>query len=167
LTFDSIIFSPSDTHQCGTLAKYLKIFDDAGINLSHIESRSSTRGPGYEFMVECDALAAESSTDQLHDALEAVREKSGYFQIISRAYHEEELADEETEVVPWFPRRIRELDRFANQILSYGAELDSDHPGFTDPVYRKRRQYFADIAYNYRHGEPVSKSYTQSFFRDT
>ena len=30
--------------------------------------------------------------------------------------------------VPWFPRRIKDLDRFANQILSYGAELDSDHP---------------------------------------
>lgn len=23
---------------------------------------------------------------------------------------------------------MRDLDRFANQILSYGAELDSDHP---------------------------------------
>lgn len=30
--------------------------------------------------------------------------------------------------VPWFPRSIQELDRFANQILSYGAELDADHP---------------------------------------
>ena len=30
--------------------------------------------------------------------------------------------------VPWFPRTIQELDRFANQILSYGAELDADHP---------------------------------------
>jgi len=52
--------------------------------------------------------------------------------------------------VPWFPRRMRDLDKFANQILSYGAELDSDHPGFTDPVYRKRRKYFADIAYHYK-----------------
>lgn len=60
-----------------------------------------------------------------------------------------------TAAVPWFPRRIRDLDRFANQILSYGAELDSDHPGFTDPVYRDRRKYFADIAYNYKHGQPL------------
>ena len=30
--------------------------------------------------------------------------------------------------VPWFPRTISDLDRFANHILSYGSELDSDHP---------------------------------------
>lgn len=49
------------------------------------------------------------------------------------------------------------MDRFANQILSYGAELDSDHPGFTDPAYRARRKYFADIAYNYKHGQPLPR----------
>lgn len=113
-------------------------FDDADIS------------KGYEFMVECDAHA----NTKLYDALEELKEKCGYFQIISRAYHDDEVADE-TEVVPWFPRRIRELDRFANQILSYGSELNADHPGFTDPVYRQRRKYFADIAYNYKHGEPV------------
>lgn len=46
----------------------------------------------------------------------------------------------------WFPRSIRDLDRFASRTLNAGAELTSDHPGFTDSVYRQRRQYFADIA---------------------
>lgn len=30
--------------------------------------------------------------------------------------------------MPWFPNDIQDLDRFANQILSYGSELESDHP---------------------------------------
>ncbi len=54
------------------------------------------------------------------------------------------------ESIPWFPGRIADLDRFANQILSYGSELNSDHPGFTDPVYRARRKEFADIAFHYK-----------------
>ena len=36
------------------------------------------------------------------------------------------------EAVSWFPRMIQDLDKFANQILSFGSEFDSDHPGFTD-----------------------------------
>ncbi|XP_055531347.1 protein henna [Wyeomyia smithii] len=139
----SILFSPLQ-EEAGALAKMLKIFDEHRVNLVHIESRSSTRGPGYEFMVECD-----SKSKNLSAAIEAVRGKSDYFNIISRDYKDNAAA------VPWFPRRIRDLDRFANQILSYGAELDSDHPGFTDPTYRERRKYFADIAFNYKHGQPL------------
>ena len=57
--------------------------------------------------------------------------------------------------IPWFPQHISELDRFANQILSYGSELDSDHPGFTDDVYRARRKEFADIAFHYKHHQRI------------
>mgnify|MGYP003692187371 CR=1 FL=1 len=31
-------------------------------------------------------------------------------------------------LVPWFPKKPSDLDKYANKILSYGSELDSDHP---------------------------------------
>nr|CAD7589164.1 unnamed protein product [Timema genevievae] len=132
-------------------SEQLPVLDKHGVNLLHIESRSSLRFPGqYEFMVECAPCA------NLGAAIENLREGSSYFNIITRNHKDNRGT------VPWFPRRIRDLDKFANQILSYGSELDADHPGFTDPVYRARRKYFADIAFHYKHGEPLPHvNYTQ------
>ncbi|KAF2359016.1 Phenylalanine-4-hydroxylase tetrameric form [Trinorchestia longiramus] len=139
-----LIFSMEE--EVGALARALKIFEEAEVNLRHIESRPSQRKANYEFVVECDAKKGN-----LDSAVAKLKPVCSYFQVVARAHQGHK------ETVPWYPRRIKDLDRFANQILSYGNELDSDHPGFTDEVYRKRRQYFADIAYNYRHGEDIPR----------
>jgi len=138
----SIIFSLEN--EVGALAHGLKIFTKYSVNLLHIESRSSARLPGYEFMVQIDTKVGD-----VESALNEIRQNATYFQIIATDYKDT------SDSVPWFPVNIKDLDKFANQILSYGSELDSDHPGFTDPVYRARRKEFADIAFNYKHGTPI------------
>ncbi|KAL4612665.1 phenylalanine-4-hydroxylase isoform X1 [Arapaima gigas] len=141
----SCIFSLKE--EVGALAKALRLFEEKGINLKHIESRPSRLNEQeFEFFISVDSAC----THALDEVISALRTQiSGNVHELSR--------NKQKDTVPWFPNDIQDLDRFANQILSYGSELDADHPGFTDPVYRARRKEFADIAYNYRHGQPIPR----------
>ncbi|XP_026100603.1 phenylalanine-4-hydroxylase-like, partial [Carassius auratus] len=120
---------------------------EKGINLTHIESRPSRNNKEeYEFFISVD----QASSNALDEVVDGLRTQiTGQVHELSR--------NKQKDTVPWFPNDIQDLDRFANQILSYGSELDSDHPGFTDPMYRARRKEFADIAYNYRHGQVIPR----------
>jgi len=134
----SIIFS---------LSKYSKGLADAlmclkTIDLIHIESKNL--GDTFEFYAETKDSPEDGSFQAAIDALKAHSFVTGV-----KVF----TAGDDDGNIPWFPRHISELDRFANQILTYGSELDSDHPGFVDPVYRARRKEFADIAFKYRHHE--------------
>ncbi|XP_059157486.1 protein henna-like isoform X2 [Physella acuta] len=142
----SIIFSLPE--KIGVLAAALKVFEEHGVNLHHIESRPSRGDPkSFEFFVACD-----NQTGGLKEAIDHLRKSANKLTILSR-----KVENGESDEVPWFPRRIKDLDRFANQILSYGSELDADHPGFTDPVYRERRKEFADIAFHYKYGQQIPR----------
>lgn len=146
----SIIFSMNE--EVGALAKALVIFEKHSVNLTHIESRSSKdTSKTYDFFVLCN-----SQSGDLKSALDELRALSTKLTVYAHDGVNANLGDD-TNTVPWFPRKISELDEFANHILSYGSELESDHPGFTDQVYRERRKYFADLAIQYRHGQPLPR----------
>ncbi|KAF4798402.1 Tryptophan 5-hydroxylase 1 [Turdus rufiventris] len=178
----AIIFSLKN--EVGGLVKALKLFQEKHVNLVHIESRKSKRrNSEFEIFVDCDtnreqlneifqllkshvnivsvsptehfSVQADESAVTNTAILESSISSSGVQGIINNLV--DSMPSLDMENVPWFPKKISDLDKCANRVLMYGSDLDADHPGFKDNVYRKRRKYFADLAMNYKHGDPIPK----------
>lgn len=145
----TIIFTLKE--EAGALAETLRIFKSKKINLTHIESRpSKSREGSYEILVECDENSDRAAIEEI---LKLCRSRAECI----RVHDFNTQVKQNKESVPWFPVKISDIDQFANRVLSYGAELDADHPGFKDPVYRARRKEFADVAYNFKYGEKIPR----------
>nr|XP_033484099.1 tryptophan 5-hydroxylase 1-like isoform X3 [Epinephelus lanceolatus] len=143
----TIIFSLRN--EVGGLVKALRLFQEKHVNLVHIESRKSKRrNSDFEIFVDCD-----SDHEQLKELTQLLRKHADIIDITP--FENSTLSDDDIAGVPWFPKKISDLDLCANRVLMYGSELDADHPGFKDNTYRKRRKYFADLAMSYKLGDPI------------
>ena len=140
-----IMFSVKE--KVGALQEVLTLFSRNGINMSHIESRPSdkTRVSDYDFFVnvECDGDKLKEITPKLEEITDTE----------VRVIGSEGVDDN----VHWFPRKFVDMERLSNRVLDAGSDLESDHPGFHDQVYRARRAEISEIAFNYRHGTPIPR----------
>jgi len=128
----SLMFSTGDG--VGSLTEVLGVFKRHGVNLTRIESRPSKRSSAFDFTVDTDRVPPPALLGELRlFALSVLQPRR----------------------VPWFPTVQRDIDTFSTRTLDAGSELESDHPGFQDAVYRERRRAIVAAARDYRHGQAI------------
>ncbi|KAJ2500868.1 hypothetical protein GGH96_002389 [Coemansia sp. RSA 1972] len=147
----TLILSVQD--QVGALNECLHALKAADVSMTRIESRpSKVAERGYDFFVDIDARTKE--------VVECVVEEIKRVKIVRDVRIVSSLgggkgSQGSDQQVPWFPRKVSDLDTFSEKVLELGVELTSDHPGANDPVYRRRRMEIVQKAKEYRSGQPL------------
>lgn len=156
----SLDFSPLK-NEPGSLRNVLGIFQQHDLNLTHIESRPSKRGPGHDFSVdlELDRSSSSSSSSGSGGSVENKEVLAGRLDAFLRDLRAATLSTRFTTpmTVPWFPINVRDIDRFSTKTLDAGSELEADHPGFKDLEYRERRRRIVEAASTFKHGESIPR----------
>ncbi|OMJ70588.1 hypothetical protein SteCoe_31402 [Stentor coeruleus] len=135
----SILLTSSDDHP-SKLKEILEVFSTNNINLTHIESQPASTldsSKGNSFIIDFEA-----------DNESII--KSALAKLQSQGINVKESSKKHVE---WFPRTLKDLEALEQKTLSAGAELESDHPGFKDEDYKKRRHEIAEIAYTFNPAE--------------
>ncbi|XP_075456728.1 tyrosine 3-monooxygenase-like [Ascaphus truei] len=126
------------------LSNNIKVFEKCEARIYHIETRpvrrDNNKGDDLEFFVKCKVQT--SSIGALITSLKRVA-------VDVKTTREEKL--------PYFPRKVRDLDTCHNLINKFEPNFDQDHPGFADEEYKKRRAYFAELAFNYKEGDVLPR----------
>ncbi|CAB1345951.1 unnamed protein product [Coregonus sp. 'balchen'] len=140
----NILFALSHEKNAGFF-KTGKVFETFEAKLLHIESRPGRKSKNsgcddLEFFMRCEVHSSDTNI---------------FINSLKRVADDVRTIPEEK--VPWFPRKIRDLDKCNLLITKYDPDMDQDHPGFSDPEYRKRRCFIAELAANYKQGEPLPR----------
>ncbi|KAG8438147.1 hypothetical protein GDO86_008728 [Hymenochirus boettgeri] len=127
-----------------SLSRTLKVFETFEAKIQHLETRLGKKaqdtGTELEYFVRCEVHRSDLST-----LMSSIRRVC------------EDVRSTREEKVHWFPKKISELDRCHHLVTKFDPDLDLDHPGFSDQEYRKRRKMIADIAFTYKHGDPIPR----------
>lgn len=137
----TIIFSTQD--EPGALEHALKILRKYNINMTKIQSKYQKLSKEVDFYVD---LSHDPNGGRVQSALEDLQ---------TSKWHVTKARLGNPDWVDWMPLDAREVDPLANNILDGGSDLQADHPGFHDKVYRERRQMVAEIAKKYAYGDRI------------
>ncbi|XP_060696022.1 tyrosine hydroxylase 2 [Hemiscyllium ocellatum] len=139
----TVTFSLRNTKN-SNLSRALKIFEAFEAQIHHVESRPSRKGKGgmddLDFFIRCEIN--NSAVNSLLNSLRRVAE---------------DVCANKEEKVPWFPRKIQDLDRCHHLITKFEPDLDQAHPGYQDLEYRERRSNVARLAFHYKQGESLPR----------
>lgn len=128
-----------------SLGRILKAVDTFHGTVKHVETRAS-RDEGVEHDV---LIKVDMTRGNLLQLIRSLRQ-SGSFTSFNL------LAENNISVkAPWFPKHASELDNCNHLMTKYEPDLDMNHPGFADKVYRQRRKEIAEIAFAYKYGDPI------------
>jgi phenylalanine-4-hydroxylase len=140
----SLIFSVED--RVGALDDCLAALKELQISLTRIESRPSrTSDWDYDFFVD---FISENG-HQVDKVVQRLRPLTKSVRLVGNSSISSTTSSLKSQT-PWFPRKITDLDGFAEKVLEMGEELSSDHPGAQDVAYRQRRAEITRIARSYR-----------------
>uniref|UniRef100_A0A8C3SX83 Tyrosine 3-monooxygenase n=1 Tax=Chelydra serpentina TaxID=8475 RepID=A0A8C3SX83_CHESE len=127
-----------------SLSHALKVFETFEAKIHHLETRPSKKPRAgtteLEYFVRCEVHSSDVST--LMSSIKRVSE---------------DVRSTKEDKFYWFPRKISELDKCHHLVTKFDPDLDLDHPGFSDQAYRQRRKMIAEIAFHYKHGEPIPR----------
>lgn len=128
-----------------SLGRILKSIETHHGAIIHLESRTSREeGVQYDVLVKVDM-----SRVNLLQLIRSLRQTKSFGGV--------NLVTEDNISVkaPWFPKHASELDNCNHLMTKYEPELDMNHPGFADKVYRERRKHIAEIAFAYKYGDAI------------
>lgn len=128
-----------------SLGRILKAIENYHGSIQHVESRQSqSDGIDHDVLIKLNMTRGN-----LLQLIRSLRQ-SGSFSSINL------LAENNISVKsPWFPKHASELDNCNHLMTKYEPDLDMNHPGFADKVYRQRRKEIAEVAFAYKYGDPI------------
>uniref|UniRef100_A0A8C6ECJ7 Tyrosine hydroxylase n=1 Tax=Moschus moschiferus TaxID=68415 RepID=A0A8C6ECJ7_MOSMO len=137
----TLLFALRPTKPPG-LTRAVKVFETFEAHVYHLETRPAqpprAGSPALECFVRC-----EVPSPVVPALLSALRRVA-----------EDVRAAGESKVL-WFPKKVSELDKCHHLVTKFDPDLDLDHPGFSDQAYRQRRKLIAEIAFQYKQGDPI------------